>query len=123
MYCQHCHAKLETAQAAPIAQARDKASAPTAPPSKKHALTRFSVIACTLVLLLLALTFFVLSVHVSTVHQVMLTGLGLLLLGACEVVWTARTRKAVIASYVVSGAGVALVSVLVVLAGAAIHAT
>lgn len=122
MYCQHCHSKLEDAPAIPVrlAETNDGAAARAVPPSKKNALTRLSVIACSLLLLLLALTFFVLSVRVSNVHQVMLMGLGLLLLGACEVVWTARTRKAVIGSFVVAGAGVALVSVLIAVAGAAI---
>ena len=122
MYCQHCHSKLEPAPVVPIrlVEARTESEAPTPPSSKKHMLTRLSVIVCSLLLLLLALAFFIMSAHVSNVHQVMLMGLGLLLLGACEVVWTARTRKAVIGSFVVAGAGVALVSILIVLAGAAI---
>ena len=122
MYCQLCPSKLVPAPVVPIrlVEARAQSEAPTPPPSKKHMLTRLSVIVCSLLLLLLALAFFIMSAHVSNVHQVMLMGLGLLLLGACEVVWTARTRKAVIGSFVVAGAGVALVSILIVLAGAAI---
>lgn len=124
MYCDHCHGKIGAQLDTPVTVLREitvpasseMLAAP--PPSKRETLTRLSVVACSMLLLLLAIAFFVMSVHSSNVHQVMLMGLGLLLLGACEVVWTARTRKAVIGSFVVAGAGVALVSIIVALIGA-----
>jgi hypothetical protein len=126
MYCHHCHAKLEDEPevllVAPGIAASTKVAPMKAncagPRSRKDSLTRMSVIACSLLLLLLALAFFALSVQASNAHQALLVGLGALLLAACEVVWTARSRKAIIGSFVIAGAGVAVVGLLVAFIGA-----
>ena len=125
MYCHNCLSKLEDEQdaprlATPAAPVMERPAVPVERrQSKKESLTRMSVIVCSLILLLLSFAFFALAAHATSIHRVLLMGLGVLLLGACEVVWTARCRKAIIGSYVVAGAGVALVSILIAVIGGA----
>lgn len=129
MYCHHCQARLgdahEVLLVAPGIAASTKVAAPKAAEAsaaqakaRRDSLTRVSAAACSLLLLLLALAFFALSVRALDVHQPLLVALGALLLAACEVVWTSRTRRAVIGSFVIAGTGVALVGLLVALIGA-----
>ena len=122
MYCHNCLAKLEDQSDAPprLAPVMERPAVPLERRhSKKDSLTRMSVIVCSLILLLLSLAFFALAAHASSLHRVLLMGLGVLLLGACEVVWSARCRKAIIGSFVVAGAGVACVSIFIVIIGSA----